>query len=101
MSDPDYSGDNHDRTGYIVAIDVQKDGYQMMISDPAGCPIQTYRVADTPRAVARMLEEWLCGYAPRIRDRLDRSARFPFDAKRTVPRSHAVLGFVGHGDSFQ
>jgi hypothetical protein len=69
--DPVYGGDDYPRLGCKVGIDVQKDGYQMQVFDPAGRLLESYTYAETPRAMARMLEEWLNGYAPRLRDRLD------------------------------
>lgn len=68
-----YFGDDYPRAGCIAAIDVQKDGFILRIYAPGGQLLESYASAATPRAAARMLEEWLCGYAPRIRSRLDHS----------------------------
>lgn len=73
--DPVYGGDDYPRQGCIAAIDVQKDGYLLRVYAPDGRLLEIYMVVNTPRAAARMLEEWLGGYVPRIRGRLDHSPR--------------------------
>ena len=73
--DPVYGGDDYPRQGCVAAVDVQKDGYMLRVYAPDGRLLESYMVVDTPRAAARMLEEWLGGYVPRIRCRLDHSPR--------------------------
>jgi hypothetical protein len=69
--DPIYATDAYPREGCTVSIDVQKDGFRMQTFAPGGKLMEGYARAKTPRAMARMLEEWLSGFVPRISDRLD------------------------------
>ena len=71
--DPVYGGDDYPRAGCVASVGVHKDGYVLRIYDPTGRLLETYVPAETPRAAARMLEEWLGGYVPRICGRLDHS----------------------------
>jgi hypothetical protein len=73
MLDPIYATDEYPREACTVSIDVQKDGYHMSVFAPNGKHLEGYALVKTPRAVSRMLEEWACGYAPRINSRLDHS----------------------------
>lgn len=72
--DPIYFADNYSRAGCRLAVDVTSDGYGLSVTEPSGRQIETYARVRTPRALARMIEEWCNGFAPRLRDRLDQSA---------------------------
>ena len=71
--DPIYGGDDYPRQGCVAAVDVQKDGYVLRIYAPDGRILESYAPAETPRAAARMVEEWLGGLVPRRSGRLDHS----------------------------
>lgn len=60
----DYSGDDYPREGCVVAVDVQRNGFQMKVFDPSGRILETYRSVSTAACVARMLEEWCAGKIP-------------------------------------
>jgi len=66
-----YYTDNYPRQGCVVSIDVQAHGYRVCIAAPNGAPMESYALVKTPRAIARMLEEWCLGHKPRLHDRLD------------------------------
>ena len=68
-----YYTDNYPREGCVIGIDVQASGYALSIVAPGGKVIETY-VAKTPRQLARMIEEWCCGFSPRSAAPLDQSA---------------------------
>ena len=71
--DPVFGSDDYPRLGCVAAVDVQKDGYILRIYAPDGRILESYAPAQTPRAAARMLEEWLGGYVPRRSSPLDHS----------------------------
>jgi hypothetical protein len=73
VTDPIYFTDDYPRTGCVVSIDVQADGYAMRIAAPGGKVIESYAKVKTPRAIGRVVEEWCAGMKPRLRDPLDQS----------------------------
>lgn len=85
--DPIYFTDDYPRQGCIVAVDVQENGYALTVRAPNGALLETYAVVKTPRAVARMVEEWCAGFAPRLRDRLDQSGSSV--TEKTYPKESA------------
>lgn len=74
--DPIYSTDAYPRDGCRLAVDVTAEGYVLAVFEPGGRRIEGYAPARTARQLARMVEEWLCGYPPKLHQRLDQpSAR--------------------------
>lgn len=68
--DPIYFTDNYPREGCTLAVNVQANRYVLSVLAPGGKVIETY-AAKTPRQLARMIEEWCAGWAPRLNSRLD------------------------------
>lgn len=68
-----YTTDDYPRAKCSLGIDVQSDGYVLGVYEPSGKRIEGYAKATTPRQLARMVEEWLSGYPPKLHQRLDQS----------------------------
>ena len=68
-----YYGDDYDRMGCRVVVDVTKFGYGLTVFSPNGARLETYMSAASPAAISRMLREWCEGKVPRIRDKADQS----------------------------
>ena len=66
-----YTTDDYPRDGCTLSVDVQLGGYGLSVFAPNGAPMERYALVKTPRAIARMVEEWCNGHKPRLRDRLD------------------------------
>lgn len=60
-----YCGDDYERRGCRLVIDVTEWGYALSVFGRLGVRMETYASAKTPAAIGRMVEEWCAGKRPR------------------------------------
>lgn len=70
MTDPVYFTDDYPREGCRLVVEVLRGRYALGVIDPSGKQIESYG-PKTARQLARMVEEWCGGFAPRASSPLD------------------------------
>lgn len=66
-----YYTDDYPRAGCRLEIVVGDGAYGLRVFSPDGRLLESYARVSSPRAIARMVEEWARGFAPKINGRLD------------------------------